>query len=73
MQRTRVSSSAISSVGYDERKSVLEVEFQSGAVYDYLDVPPKVWKELQAADSKGRFVSRRIRGRYPSVRRDSGV
>ena len=70
MQRIQVSSSAISSVGYDERRAVLEVEFQSGAVYDYLDVPPQVWKELQKADSKGRFVSRRIRGRYSSVRRD---
>lgn len=71
MRRNHVSSSAISSLGYDERKSVLEVEFQSGAVYDYFEVPPKVWRELQAADSKGRFVSRRIRDRYPFVRRDS--
>lgn len=71
MRRTPVSSSAISSLGYDERKSVLEVEFRSGVVYDYFDVPPKVWRELQAADSKGRFVSRRIRERYPFARRDS--
>lgn len=69
MQRTRVSSSAISSVGYDEGRSVLEVEFQSGAVYDYFDVPPKVWKALQKAESKGQFVSRRIRDRYPFVKR----
>ena len=71
MQRIQVSSSAISSVGYDERKALLEVEFRSGAVYDYLDVPPRVWKELQKADSKGRFVSRRIRDRYDFVRRDA--
>ena len=71
MQRIQVSSSAISSVGYDERKAVLEVEFRSGAVYDYLDVPPKIWKALQAADSKGRFISRRIRDRYAFVRRDA--
>ncbi|HEV2846812.1 MAG TPA: KTSC domain-containing protein [Thermoanaerobaculia bacterium] len=69
MRRTPVASSAISSVGYDERKSMLEVEFQSGAVYEYFDVPPKVWRELQAADSKGRFLSRRIRDRYRFERR----
>ena len=69
MQRTRVSSSVISSVGYDERQSVLEVEFQSGAVYDYFDVPPKVYRDLLKASSKGSFVSRRIRDRYPFVRR----
>jgi hypothetical protein len=70
MQRKHVTSSAISSVGYDERSSILEVEFQSGAVYDYLNVPPKVYKALLKAPSKGRFVSRRIRDRYPFIRRD---
>ena len=70
MRRTHVASSAISSVGYDERSSVLEVEFESGAVYDYLGVPPKVYEDLLKASSKGTFVSRRIRDRFPFVRRD---
>ena len=69
MRREHVNSSAISSVGYDERSSVLEVEFQSGAVYDYFDVPPKVYRDLLKAPSKGSFVSRRIRDRYPFARR----
>jgi KTSC domain len=69
MHRKSVASSAISSVGYDERSSVLEVEFESGAVYDYFDVPPKVYNDLLNASSKGQFVSRRIRDRYPFVRR----
>jgi hypothetical protein len=71
MHRTHVSSSAISSVGYDDRSSVLEVEFASGAVYDYLNVPKKVYRALLKAPSKGSFVSRRVRDRYPFVRRDS--
>ena len=70
MRRTQVTSSAISSVGYDEQASVLEVEFQSSAVYDYLDVPPKVYRDLLKASSKGSFVSRRIRDRYSFIRRD---
>jgi KTSC domain-containing protein len=70
MRRKSVDSSAISSVGYDERSSMLEVEFEGGAVYDYFDVPPKVYKDLLKAPSKGRFVSRRIRDRYPFVRRE---
>lgn len=70
MQRKHVTSSAISSVGYDERSSVLEVEFQSGAVYDYFDVPPKVYRAFLKAPSKGSFVSRRIRDRYPFIRRE---
>lgn len=69
MRRTRVDSSAISSVGYDERTSLLEVEFRSGAVYDYYDVPAKVWKDLQKAPSKGQFISRHVRDQYDFVRR----
>jgi hypothetical protein len=71
MHRQTVSSSAISSVGYDERSAVLEVEFSSGAVYDYLQVPEKVYHALLKAPSKGSFVSRRVRDRYEFVRRDS--
>ncbi|HEX9943948.1 MAG TPA: KTSC domain-containing protein [Thermoanaerobaculia bacterium] len=70
MRRRSVASSAISSVGYDERSRVLEVQFQSGAVYDYFKVPPKVYEDLMKAPSKGSFVSRKVRDRYPFVRRD---
>jgi len=70
MRRQHVASSAISSVGYDERSSVLEVQFESGAVYDYFDVPPQVYQDLLKASSKGSFVSQRIRDQYPFVRRD---
>lgn len=66
MRRSLVSSSAISSVGYDPKEEVLEVEFSSGSVYDYHGVPPEVYKSLMSAESKGRFVSENIRGQYPS-------
>jgi len=69
MRRRPVSSSAISSVGYDPKARTLELEFSSGGVYSYSGVPPKVYAALMSADSKGRFVSEQIRGRYPSERR----
>ena len=68
MRRKTVSSSAISSVGYDPKVKVLELEFSSGGVYDYYGVPPKVYAALMSAESKGRFVSEQIRGQYPSER-----
>jgi hypothetical protein len=68
MRRRLVSSSAISSVGYDRKANTLELEFSSGGVYDYYEVPPKVYAALMAAESKGRFVSERIRGQYRSER-----
>jgi hypothetical protein len=71
MRRSHIDSSAISSVGYDEKSSVLEVEFASGAVYDYFKVPKKVYRALLKAPSKGSFVSRRVRDRYPFERREN--
>lgn len=68
MRRRPVSSSAISSVGYDRKGRVLELEFSSGGVYDYHEVPPEVYESLMSAESKGRFVSEQIRGRYQSER-----
>ena len=69
MRRRSVSSSAISSVGYDRKGRVLELEFSSGGVYDYYEVPPEVYESLMSAESKGRFVSEQIRGQYPSEKR----
>lgn len=58
------------SVGYDGANQVLEVEFQSGAIYQYLDVRPAIHKELMDAESKGRFFNHEIRDIYTSVRVD---
>jgi len=58
------------SVGYDDANQVLEVEFQSGAIYQYLDVRPAIHKELMAAASKGRYFNSEIRDSYASVRVD---
>ncbi|HVG08047.1 MAG TPA: KTSC domain-containing protein [Thermoanaerobaculia bacterium] len=69
MRRSLVSSSAISSVGYDPKAKVLELEFSSGGVYDYYEVPRKVYTALMSAESKGRFVSEQIRGQYRSEKR----
>lgn len=68
MRRSPVSSSAISSVGYNRKAKTLELEFSSGGVYDYYEVPPEVYAELMSAESKGRFISERIRGKYQSER-----
>jgi hypothetical protein len=70
MQREAVESTTMRSVGYDQTNQVLEVEFQSGAIYQYLDVRPAIHKELMDAESKGRFFNLEIRDIYTSVRVD---
>jgi hypothetical protein len=68
VRRQGIASSSLASVGYDGRHAVLEVEFRSGAVYRYFAVPNQVFQELLAATSKGAFLNRRIRDRFPYAR-----
>jgi hypothetical protein len=57
MNRKPVSSSNISSVGYDERSHTLEVEFHSRAVYQYYGVPAAVFHGLLTASSVGSYFA----------------
>lgn len=68
MQRTRVDSSLLASVGYDRDAEVLEVEFVDGRRYRYFDVPPTRVEELLRADSAGRYFNAAIRDRYRYAR-----
>jgi len=68
MRRKPVDSSAIASLGYDPARETLEVEFRSGNVYRYFDVPKEVYEDLLGARSKGRYFGSFIRGRYDSAR-----
>ena len=61
---TAVESSNISMVGYDDENSQLHVRFNSGAEYAYNEVPPAVYQEFLDAESKGRYLNERIKGRY---------
>lgn len=45
----------------------MEIEFDSGAVYQYLGVPAKIYQQLLRAESKGRFFNCEIRDVYPYV------
>lgn len=68
MERTAVSSSNISSIGYDQESNTLEVEFHSGAVYQYFDVPLNIYQEFMAADSKGQYFAQHIKGYFRYVK-----
>jgi hypothetical protein len=64
VRRVLVESSAVAAVGYDAETSILEVEYRSGAVYRYADVPFRVAEDLWAAPSVGRYLNRHVRDRY---------
>ena len=64
MQRTPVDSSNIASVGYDEDRQVLEIEFQGGEIYQYSDVPKSMYERLMSAGSKGQYFRQNIKDTY---------
>jgi hypothetical protein len=60
-----VQSSMIAAAGYDSRAHVLVVLYNTGKAYEYHYVPPDIFWELMAAESKGRFMNREVLGRFP--------
>lgn len=68
MERIPVESSNIASIGFDEDSSTLEVEFHSGTVYQYFDVPIGIFEGLLGADSKGQYFAQHIKGYYRYVK-----
>jgi KTSC domain len=65
--RLPVESTALASVGYSRVQQILEIEFHSGAIYRYLDVPERVFRELLEAPSKAGYYNANIRGHYSSL------
>ena len=64
MQVITVESTALETVGYDEARELLQVEFCSQAIYHYFGVPAAVHQGLLGAPSKGRYFNQAIRGRF---------
>ena len=64
MIRESVVSSNLESVGYDQTHCILEIEFQSGGVYQYFNVPIQEFTALLGASSKGQYFHVYIKGRY---------
>ena len=64
MNRNYIESSMLSSIGYDSSSSTLELEFKSGAVWQYYDFPESLWYEFKGAESQGKFFHREIKGQY---------
>ena len=65
VNRTPVHSSNIRPVGYEPGIRILEVEFHSGGVYQYIGVPENIHRSLMQAASKGAYFHDHIKDRYP--------
>jgi hypothetical protein len=68
MERKRVNSSRIRSVGYDEKSMTLEVEMANGQVWQYARVYPEVYRRFMAAPNPTSFFEDRIAEEYSGKR-----
>ena len=60
MERQSVNSSNIASIGYDANSQTLEVEFKSGRIYQYYNVPLSEYNGLMNASSHGQYLNQYI-------------
>lgn len=58
MKRYPVASSRIAAAGWED--GTLEVEFRSGHVYEYADVPQSTYVAMIQAPSPGKFLGENI-------------
>lgn len=73
MKRIKLESSSINSVGYDHALNILEIEFQSGSVYQYFEVPLSVYEQLISASSKGKYFHKSIANEFTYQQTESYV
>jgi hypothetical protein len=68
MERRRVNSSKLRSVGYDEQSRTLEVEMSNGRVFQYVGVFPEVYRRFMAAPNPTSFFDDKIAEEYTAKR-----
>jgi KTSC domain len=57
-------SSVVSAIRYYAATSTLRIIFVSGRVYDYKDVPEKVFNAMKTSSSRGIYFNQHIKGYY---------
>ncbi len=64
MINNMVLSREIEWIGYEHSRSMLQVEFIAGGIYQYNDVPEAVYLDFLTAPSHGRFFESKVKGKF---------
>lgn len=64
MKRKNIESAMIKSIGFDQLKLILEIEFSSGSIRQYFDFPKAKWLKFEDAELQGRFFLNEIQHFY---------
>jgi hypothetical protein len=68
MNRTTVASPGIAQVGYEEGSEILEIEFVSGKIFQFYNVPLKLFDQLMNSSQKELYYESNILIRFPYTR-----
>ena len=68
MERKKVSSSHVRSIGYDAREQILEIEFFSGSVIQYSRVSSEIYRRLMASTTMKIYIEDNIQDNYTEKR-----
>jgi hypothetical protein len=58
-------STVVSYMYYYPESSTLRIGYMSGVVYDYKNVPEKLYRAMKNSSSKGSFLNRFIKEKFP--------
>ena len=58
----------ISSIGYQTSTKTLEIEFNSGAIWQYADFPKTLWNKFKSCNSYGRFFLNYIQDSFEEAK-----
>lgn len=64
LHRVTLESTALAWVCYLEQEHILQVGLCSGREYEYSDVPLATYRQLLAAQSKGKYYNAHIRNHF---------
>ena len=68
MNRTTVASPGIAQVGYEEGSETLEIEFVSGKIFQFYNVPLNLFNQLMKSSQKELYYESNILVRFPYTR-----
>jgi KTSC domain-containing protein len=68
MNRTAIASPGIAQVGYEEGSEILEIEFASGKIFQFFNVPLNLFNQLMDSSHKERYYETNILERFPYKR-----
>ena len=68
IEMTPCKSSQVKAFGYDAASKTLQLEFNSGGIYQYHDVPASTFDSMKECESVGKFLGTEIKGKFKFTR-----